>query len=101
MQALDGLEHDLHLRLERLRTQEFHNLGRDLLIGERSVDVFHLVLHLVERQVDLFLTSIVCINHLMPHTALLQQFHCSLEGDEVVHCLHIDTVEVRVTDLGR
>ena len=71
VQSLQRLIDNFHFRLCSLGSQQFHHLARDFLIGERSIDILHIVYHLLFRQSHLiFRFTVGSRNHIF-HIPLL------------------------------
>ena len=101
VQPLERLIDYLHLGTDVLGLEQFHHLGRYLVVGEGGIDVLHVVHHLLLGQVGLRLGLAVGGGDDVLHVAVAQQLDGRLESDELAHAGHVDAVVVGVAHLRR
>ena len=81
--------------------EQFGYLVGNLLVGERFVNVFHIIHNLFLRQILLFFCLLVGFLNYGLHIFLLKQCNCRLERNKFTHSRHINAVAVGVADLRR
>ena len=82
-----------------LVTHHLGNLVGNLFFGKRSVNLFHVVHHLLLGQPLLCLTLPVHLVNQPLHASFLQQLDSRVERDKLVHPGHVNPVAVGVTNL--
>ena len=82
-----------------LVTHHLGNLIGNLLLRKRSVNLFHVIHHLLLQQTLLRLTLPVHLVDQPLHTPLLQQLDRRVKRDKLVHPRHIDPVTIGITNL--
>ncbi|MCY1546543.1 hypothetical protein D9M68_825440 [compost metagenome] len=81
-----------------LRFQQFSDFIAYLLICKACIDALYIIFFhqlLISSVFDQF----VCFLHYRFPALIFQQINSGLEGNEIAHTAHINTVTIRVTDL--